>query len=148
MPCLEPARHQERFITVMLIRTPRLPGTIVTLLAAACWSPAAPGSEAVTVTLADHRFTPDRLEVRVGQPVALTLVNRDRITPHNITLLNKAAGLDIDTDVPAGTSVTVEFTPSAAGTYTFYCDKKLPFLKSHREQGMEGTLIVRDTDPE
>lgn len=100
------------------------------------------------MTLADHRFTPDRLEVRVGQPVALTLVNRDRITPHNITLLNKAAGLDIDTDVPAGTSVTVEFTPSAAGTYTFYCDKKLPFLKSHREQGMEGTLIVRDTDPE
>jgi hypothetical protein len=25
---------------------------------------------------------------------------------------------------------------------TFYCSKKLPFLKSHRERGMEGKLVV------
>jgi len=99
--------------------------------------------QAITLTLGDYRFDPDNLEVRAGQPVVLTLINKDGITPHNFTLKNKAAGLDIDTGVSAGSTTTIEFTPGTPGTYTFYCSKKLPFMKSHRERGMEGTLIVR-----
>ncbi|HMZ99125.1 MAG TPA: cupredoxin domain-containing protein, partial [Nitrospira sp.] len=65
------------------------------------------------------------------------------ITPHNFVLRDEAAGLSIERDVSAGKTVTVQFTPTKPGTYAFYCDKKLLFLPSHREKGMEGTLEVR-----
>lgn len=99
--------------------------------------------QAVTLTLGDYHFDPDSIEVQSGQPVALTLVNKDGITPHNFTLQDTAAGLDIDTSVSAGSTSTIEFTLEKPGTYIFYCNKKLPFMKSHRARGMEGTLTVR-----
>jgi len=96
----------------------------------------------IELTLGDYRFTPQHFEVTAASPVALVLRNRDTLTPHNFTLKDAAGNLDIDTDVPAGQELTVEFTPRVAGTYTFFCDKKLPFMKSHRERGMQGTLTV------
>jgi plastocyanin len=99
--------------------------------------------QSVTLTLGDYRFDPDNPEVQSGQPVILTLVNKDAITPHNFTLQDTAAGLDIDTSVSAGSTTTIEFTPETPGSYTFYCSKKMLFMKSHRAHGMEGTLIVR-----
>lgn len=100
-------------------------------------------SQAVALTLGDYRFDPDSIEVRSGQPVTLTLINKDGITPHNFSLQDTNAGLDIDTSVSAGSTSVIEFTPVQPGTYTFYCNKKLPFMKSHRARGMEGTLLVR-----
>jgi plastocyanin len=99
--------------------------------------------QAVTLTLGDYRFDPDSIEVQSGQPVALTLINKDGVTPHNFTLQDTAAGLDIDTSVSAGSTLIIEFTPEKPGTYRFYCSKKLPFMKSHRARGMEGTLTAR-----
>ena len=99
--------------------------------------------QAVTLTLGDYRFDPDNIEVQSGQPVILTLFNKDGITPHNFTLQDTATGLDIDASVSAGSMATIEFTPETPGSYPFYCSKKLPFMKSHRARGMEGTLIVR-----
>ncbi len=99
--------------------------------------------QAVTLTLGDYRFEPDNIEVRSGQPVILTLYNKDGITPHNFTLQDTASGLDIDASVSAGSMTTIEFTPETPGSYPFYCSKKLPFMKSHRARGMEGMLIVR-----
>ena len=99
--------------------------------------------QAITLTLGDYQFTPDTIEVTAGQPVQLTLTNTDTITPHNFILRNEAAGLDIDIDVSARKTSIIEFTPEKAGSYTFYCSKKLPFMKSHQEKGMEGTLTVK-----
>lgn len=96
----------------------------------------------VHVTLGDYAFKPDVITLTAGQPVVLELENVDRITPHNLTLADEAAGLDLDVDVSGGKTVRVELTPAVPGTYTFYCSKKLPFMKSHREHGMEGTLTV------
>jgi plastocyanin len=36
----------------------------------------------------------------------------------------------------------IAFTATKVGKYPFYCSKKLPFLASHRERGMEGVLEV------
>ena len=99
-------------------------------------------SRAVTLTLGDYAFSPAQIEVTAGTPVQLTLTNTDNITPHNFSLRDVGAGLDIDTDVGAGKSVLVEFTPRVAGSYTFYCNRSPPLMKSHRARGMEGTLIV------
>jgi plastocyanin len=96
-----------------------------------------------TIHLGDYRFHPDTVEVIAGSSVELTLVNDDRITPHNFTLKEPSAGIDLDAAVSAGKFTTLRFTPQMAGSYSFYCNKKLPFMKSHRERGMEGKLVVR-----
>lgn len=95
------------------------------------------------IDLGDYRFKPDTLEVIAGEPVELVLTNQDTITPHTLTLSAPEAGLEIDVDVGAGKTVTTTFTPPRAGTYVFYCDKKLLFFPSHREKGMEGKLVVK-----
>jgi len=96
-----------------------------------------------TIHLGDYRFHPDTIEVVAGRPVELTLVNDDKITPHNFTLKAPNAGLDLSANISAGKSAALRFTPQTAGSYVFYCNKKLPFMKSHRERGMEGKLAVR-----
>jgi plastocyanin len=55
--------------------------------------------------------------------------------PHNVTV--EGPGVEdeaTDTITEGDTSVTVDLQ---AGEYTFYCS-----VDSHREQGMEGTLVV------
>ena len=93
--------------------------------------------------LSDYRFHPDAIEVVAARPVELTLINDDRITPHNFTLKAPDAGLDLSADIPAGKTATLRFTPRIAGSYVFYCNKTLLFMKSHRARGMEGKLTVR-----
>ncbi|GAB4514737.1 MAG: hypothetical protein Tsb0026_20210 [Sulfuricaulis sp.] len=100
-------------------------------------------AQQVTAHLGDYRFQPEIIEVIAGRPVELTLVNDDKITPHNFTLKEPAAGLDLSADVSGGQSSTLRFTPQTAGTYPLYCNKKLPFMKSHRERGMEAKLVVK-----
>ncbi len=96
----------------------------------------------IPITLGDYRFSPHQLALEAGQPVLLELTNSDNLTPHNFTLKDSEGKLDIDIDVSAATTREVALTPELTGTYVFYCSKKLPFLKSHREHGMEGTLVV------
>ncbi|MEN8204478.1 MAG: cupredoxin domain-containing protein [Pseudomonadota bacterium] len=113
------------------------------VLIPACQAVASEPTQAITLTLGDYHFTPDTIEVTAGQPVKLTLTNTDTITPHNFILKDEATGLNIDTDVSAGKTKAIEFTPTTPGSYTFYCSKKLPFMKSHQEKGMQGTLTVK-----
>jgi plastocyanin len=85
---------------------------------------------------------PDTISALTGETVRLELNNTDNLTPHNFSLQAAEAGLDVDVDVSAGHTEVIEITPLAAGTYTLFCNKKLPFMKSHRDHGMEGTLVV------
>ena len=102
----------------------------------------ADGPQTIPMQLGDYHFAPHKIAVRVGRPVQLELTNTDGITPHNFTLKDAAGGLDIDMDLPPGATRVVELTPKVAGSYPFFCNKKLPFMKSHRERGMQGTLTV------
>lgn len=127
--------RRKRFSTIL---------TCALLVSVPLAAPAADAeSQLVTVHLGDYRFHPDAIEVVAGRPVEMTLVNDDKITPHNFTLKEPNAGIDLDAAVSAGESTTLRFTPQTAGSYIFYCNKKLPFMKSHRERGMEGKLVVR-----
>jgi plastocyanin len=105
-------------------------------------------TRSIAVKMGDYRFTPDEITVRAGETVQLQLTNTDSLTPHNFTLKAENAGLDVDTDVNAGKTETVDITPLVPGTYKFYCNKKLLFFKSHRDRGMEGTLIVSPSGPD
>jgi plastocyanin len=104
--------------------------------------PAAPATRIIPVKVGDYRFTPDTIRVQAGETVRLELTNTDSLTPHNFTLKAEATGLNVDTDISAGKTAVVDITPLAPGSYKFYCNKKLIFMKSHRDRGMEGTLVV------
>ncbi len=76
------------------------------------------------------------------------------ITKRSLTNVRKqlttteAAGLDVDVDVNAGKTESVDITPLTPGSYEFDCNKKLLFMKIHRGHVMAGTLVVAPASPE
>ena len=104
---------------------------------------ASDGVQRAVVEADSYDFAPRHLVVRAGTPVELIFKSLTWLVPHNVVIDDPIAGLAIREAIPAGGSVTVRFTPMVPGTFTIYCDKKLPFFKSHREKGMEGVLEVR-----
>ena len=106
--------------------------------------PSAPdGVQRAMVEADSYDFSPRHLVVRAGRPVELTFRSLTWLVPHNLVIDDPRSGLAIREEISAGESVTVRFTPMIPGTFAIYCDKKLPFFKSHREKGMEGVLEVR-----
>ena len=101
------------------------------------------GVQRISITVDSYSYTPNHLQVEVGKPVELILNSVTMITPHNFVVKEPAASLMIDGDVPAGKTEIIRFTPTQRGLFTFYCDKKLLFFKSHRDKVMEGLLDVR-----
>ena len=101
------------------------------------------GVQRASITFDSYSFTPARLIVQAGKSVELTLTSVTTLTPHNFILKEAAGGLSIAQQVGPRETAKVIFTPTKPGIYVFYCDKKLPFFPSHREQGMEGHLEVR-----
>ncbi len=101
------------------------------------------GVQRVDVIGGSYYFDPNYIIVKVNTPVEMKIRKESGITPHDFVLKAPEAGMDIQ--VSLGTEPTVvRFKPTKIGTYPFYCSKKIPFLGSHREKGMEGVLDVRD----
>jgi plastocyanin len=100
------------------------------------------GVQRVTMMVDSHFYQPKHLVVRAGVPVEIVLVSETMLTPHNFVLKEPDAGMKINQEIGAGETVKVRFTPTKPGRFTFYCDKRLLFFKTHREKGMEGTLKV------
>ena len=101
------------------------------------------GVQRATVIMDSYFYSPDHLVVQVGKPVELLLKSVTILVPHNFIINEPDAGLTVEQNVGAGDSATVRFTPTQRGTFVFYCDKKLLFFPSHREEGMEGRLDVQ-----
>jgi len=91
------------------------------------------GIQKVQITAAEYSFTPKHIIVK----------KEAGIVSHNITLNAPDAGIDFSESLSAE-NIAIKFTPTKAGKYVFFCNKKLPFSKSHREKGMEGILEVRE----
>ncbi len=104
----------------------------------------ADGVQRATIILDSYSYSPNHLVVQAGKPVELTLTSVTFLIPHNFILNEPDAGLVVEEDVSAGDTETVHFTPTQPGTFVFYCDRKLWFFPSHREEGMEGRLEVKE----
>jgi uncharacterized cupredoxin-like copper-binding protein len=110
------------------------------LLLSGC-SPAAPPSTPVTVVVRAGTYVPPTFEAPAGKPIRLTLDNLDNV-PHQLAIEDIAlatrgsagAMAGMDHEMPDGTAmppvhivaapgalVTVDFTPTQAGTYTVRC---------------------------
>lgn len=115
---------------------------IIAIMLSCLLSAAENGTKIIQVKMGDYRFIPSEIQLEAGQPVVLRLMNTDAITPHNFTLKDNETGLDVDIDVSAAETIDVHLMPLWPGRHTFYCSNKLLFMESHREKGMEGTLVV------
>ena len=100
------------------------------------------GIQRVEIVSGSYFFTPNYIVVKVNVPVEIKIRKEGGIIPHNFVIKAQDAGIDVNVDL--GTEPkTVNFTPVKIGSYPFYCEKKIIFMKSHREKGMEGVLVVR-----
>jgi plastocyanin domain-containing protein len=99
------------------------------------------GVQRVEMVGGSYFFRPNHVIVKVDVPVELTVRKESGIVPHDIVLKAPESGIDISLSL-SDEPQTVRFTPTKTGSYPFYCDKKLFFFPSHREEGMEGTLEV------
>ena len=92
----------------------------------------------VTVTTHSFWFDPNRIVVKRGIPVDLTVRNGAFLVPHDFSCEAKDAGIEVDQKVGMfHGSKTLRFTPTRAGEYHFHCD-----VDGHAKKGMMGTLVV------
>ena len=93
----------------------------------------------ITVTATDLKFTPPTLQAKVGQKVKIVLENKG-VIEHDIsfpTLKADKPANSLKAVAKPGQSATIEFTPTAAGTYEYICT-----IPGHKEAGMKGTINV------
>jgi plastocyanin len=118
------------------------PGAMMAAPVAAPAQAAAPAgavASEVKIVSTDLKFTPTTIQAKVGQPLKVVLENKG-VIEHDLTFPTVKA------DKPAsalkiiakpGQTTTVEFTPTAAGTFEYICT-----IPGHKEAGMKGTINV------
>lgn len=104
-------------------------------------APTVNGVQVLQVEGGSYFFRPDHIVVRVNVPVELTVRIEAGLSPHNWVIHAPEAGMDVEENLSSQPK-TIRFTPTAVGQYPFYCSKKAPLSKSHRERGMEGVIEV------
>jgi len=125
---------------------------VVAMLAIAACGGAKPAS--LEVTVREFSFGPVELHAKANQPVELRMKNEGQLT-HDWTVEGMPASAirahdtgkhdmasmgtspAMHTMAEHGTTSTIAFTPTKAGTYSFFCT-----VQGHREAGMQGTIVV------
>jgi plastocyanin len=95
----------------------------------------------VEMTGGDYYFDPNYIIVKVNVPVEFHVKKASGIVPHDIVIDEAEAGIVFKEKLISEPKV-IRFTPKKTGVFPIYCSKKLLFLKSHRDRGMEGVLEV------
>ena len=100
--------------------------------------PESDGIQHVKITAHSFYFSPNRVVLKAGAPVELTIKNAAFGVPHNLTCFETDAGIELD----AGLGMfrgqkKVKFTPTTPGEYAFYCH-----VDAHSKKGMKGTFVV------
>ncbi len=100
----------------------------------------AAGEQEIVMQATSYAYSPSKIIVQAGIPVVLK-ISKDGWVPHDIIIDDPASGLSINEKLSK--TKEIRFTPEKRGEFAFYCGKKLPFAKSHKDKGMHGVLIVR-----
>jgi len=101
------------------------------------------GVQRVEIRGGDYYFEPNHIIVKKDIPVELVVKKAPGWVPHDIVMDAPQAGMAFKLEFDKEGEV-VKFTPTQAGTFPFYCDKRLLFFKSHKERGMHGEIEVVD----
>ncbi len=142
---------------------------LMSLSLAACGSSetAAPAATEIDITATDIAYDVNSIASTAGQPIKIALQNEGALVhdfsiaaiplagepravegmgdDHSMMEDHEAmmSGMHGDSDVHVaaspGATGTVEFTPTEAGTYEYFCT-----VAGHKEAGMVGTLVVTE----
>jgi plastocyanin len=99
------------------------------------------GVQRVEILGGNYFFKPGHIVVKVNQPVEMLVRKDGWFVPHSFVIDAPEAGIKVKESL-SQVPKTIAFTPTKVGSYPFYCDKKPPFMTSHRKKGMEGVLEV------
>jgi plastocyanin len=99
---------------------------------------AAEGANHVEIVATEMRFSPNRIDARVGQPVVITIVNRGS-ERHDLAF--PSIGMPdlrgVETLTMPGQSTRLTMTFDRPGTYLFQCT-----ITGHAASGMTGAAYV------
>src|SRR5882762_1092393 len=90
----------------------------------------APTIQKVTVALTEKGYQPNSLKLRRGIPAQVTFLRKVSATCGTQVVIPE---YDIKRDLPLNESVSVAFTPSKSGTFTFSCGMGM----------LRGSLVVQ-----
>lgn len=88
--------------------------------------PALAQNATASLTIRDHKFTPEQLEVPAGQKIELTVVNADP-TPEEF----ESGELRREKVVAAGQQIVVYIGPLRPGSYEFFGDFNPTTARGH-----------------
>lgn len=98
---------------------------------------AAISSGEVTIKVNEWKYEPSAVRVEAGKPIKLVLRNDGKIE-HNVKLAGlSSGGKEIQLDVKAGESASLQITPDKEGAYEMACT-----LPGHKDSGMVGKFEV------
>ena len=92
----------------------------------------------IAIVLEDYRFTPNRIDAKVGVPVTVTLTNRGTQRHDlNFESLHMPGLGGVESMLDPGATFTVTLTFDQPGTHTFICT-----VPGHAAAGMTGAAYV------
>lgn len=97
-------------------------------------------TQRITLVASNYWFRPERIIVKVGVPVELSVRKKPGVIPHTFVIHAPEAGINVNVALSAKPEV-INFVPQKVGSFEFYCDKPGLF-ESHREMGMAGVIEV------
>ncbi|MEO8462062.1 MAG: cupredoxin domain-containing protein [Chloroflexota bacterium] len=111
---------------------------IVTLTAAGCQSQPSGSSGSAAIVLEEMRFTPNRIDAKVGVPLTVTVTNRGT-ERHDINFesIHMPGLAGVESILAPGETRTIKLLFDAPGTHTFICT-----LPGHAAAGMTGAAFV------
>ena len=93
-------------------------GVALALVAGAAPAPAQTPAAAppeIALTIEQHKFTPEEIKVKAGQPFVLVITNKDATAEEF-----ESKELKVEKIVPANKTLKVRMTPLKPGTYKFF----------------------------
>lgn len=99
------------------------------------------GIQRVEVIGGEYYFDPNHIILKVNVPVELKIKKESGVVPHNIVINEPDAGIVFNENMGKEPTL-IKFTPRKTGKYSFDCDKRFLFFKSHKDKGMEGVFEV------
>ncbi len=100
----------------------------------------------IRVNAAEFKYNPNKITLKVGQQVKVTLVNKGAVEHdlHSEVLdfgvpagMSGMSGMEHETVAP-GKSASATLTPRKKGTFEFWCT-----IPGHKDAGMKGTFVVQ-----
>ena len=96
------------------------------------------GDGTATIVLEDFRFTPNRIDAKVGVPLTVRLTNKGTERHDlNFEALHMPGLAGVESQLEPGETRTITLTFDQPGTHTFICT-----LPGHAAAGMTGAAYV------